>query len=388
MIQRRYDFDWLRTIVIINLIPSHVVWLMVYIPKFSQVSTTSITSTLLSTYLLEITPWHMPLLFLIAGYSSAISLSRRSLREYSRERIRRLFVPLVFFMLTIGTLQSYLFLTINDAPRSFNNFFFEHLPYYFQTLFNGNRGIAPRWGHLWFIAYLLVINLITIPLFLKIGSKRIKRITTGLKSHLVWLPMVIFGSIMATLGWRWSLLINGQTLIADWGYFTYNLFAFIIGYLLFFDQSLGKKINSKLRLWLVLFLGSSITRLFLLSQYQEAFYDGSDLGRHLLCSAVTGVHTWSVIALMLALAYRYLATSNNPFLVYMKKASFPFYVLHLPITVILGIYITPLELGFLPEFLLLTILTAVITILAYELLVKPWSFVQFLMGVKINAAKS
>ncbi len=176
MTQRRYDFDWLRTIVIIKLIPYHVIWLMMYVPKFSQVSTTNITSTLLSIYMLEIMPLHMPLLFLIAGYSAAISLSRRSLREYSGERIRRLIVPLVFFMLTIATLQSYLFLTINDAPRSFNDFFFDHLPYYFQTFFNGNRGIAPRWGHLWFIAYLLVINLMTIPLLLKIGSKRIKAI--------------------------------------------------------------------------------------------------------------------------------------------------------------------------------------------------------------------
>ncbi len=195
--------------------------------------------------------------------------------------------------------------------------------------------------------------------------------------------MVIFSGIMATFGSQWPLFVNGQTLTNDWGYFTYNLFAFIIGYLLFLDQRLGKTINSKLRWWMSLFLGSSVIRLVLLGQYQlEGFYGGSQLGRHLVCSIVTGVHTWSAIAFFLALAHRYLENTNTDFLIYMKKASLPFYILHYPITIILGTYIKPLGLGVLPEFLLLSVLTIIITTLAYEFLVKPWPVAQSLLGLK------
>jgi len=378
---RRYDFDWLRTFVILDLIPFHVIFLMIYIPEFSQVSTTNLSAALLSAYCIEVMPWHMPLLFLIAGYSAALSLSKRSLREYSVERFQRLVIPFVFFMTTIGLVSSYFFPTRPDLS-SLTDFIFNYLPDRFRTLFHRDLGIHHHWQHLWFVAYLLVFNLTALPILLKIGRYRIKAIASKLDQNLVCLPMVIFGGIMATLGYRWPLFIQPITLIDDWSYFAYNLFAFIIGYLLFVDEGLGRSINCKLRLWLVLSLVSSVIRLVLLSQYQEGFYDASELGRYLLCSLVTGVHTWSQIALMLALAHRYLANTHNPWLTYMNKASFPFYILHLPITVILGVYITPLGLKVLPEFLLLTVGTAVLTVLTYEFLVKPWSFSQMLFGVK------
>lgn len=65
---RHYDFDWIRTIVILNLIPLHVVWLMLFIPGYSQVDTTSMTALLLKLYISLVSSWHMPLLFLISGY--------------------------------------------------------------------------------------------------------------------------------------------------------------------------------------------------------------------------------------------------------------------------------------------------------------------------------
>ena len=381
MMARRYDFDWLRTFVILDLIPFHVIFLMIYIPEFSQVSTTNLSAALLSAYCIEVLPWHMPLLFLIAGYSAALSLSKRSLREYSVERFQRLVIPFVFFMTTISLLPSYFFPTHPDLS-SLTDFIFNYLPDRFRTLFHRDLGIHHHLQHLWFVVYLLVFNVTALPILLKIGRYRIKAIASKLDQNIVCLPMVIFGGIMATLGYRWPLFSQVPNLIDDWSYFAYNLFAFIIGYLLFVDEGLGRSINCKLRLWLVLSLVSSVIRLVLLSQYQEGFYDPSELGRYLLCSLVTGVHTWSQIALMLALAHRYLANTHHPWLTYMKKASFPFYILHLPIIVILGLYITPLGLTVLPEFLLLTVGTAVLTILTYEFLVKPWSFSQMLFGVK------
>ncbi|WP_366146282.1 acyltransferase family protein [Crocosphaera sp.] len=144
MIKRLYDFDWLRSLIIINLIPFHVVWLMMFIPPFSDVSTTSVNAQLLQIYLIEVGAWHMPLLFLIAGYSAGISLSRRSLRQYSKERIKRLFIPLVVFMFTINIVQNYFTPWVNPTEtRSLIDFVANYLPYYFRNFFNRMSGRIP-----------------------------------------------------------------------------------------------------------------------------------------------------------------------------------------------------------------------------------------------------
>lgn len=375
MTERRHDFDWIKTIVIINLFPFHVIWLMTFVSGFSQTDTNSIISTILQAYVVEVGPWHMPLLFLIAGYSAAISLSRRSLYDYSWERFRRLFVPLVFYWLIIRVVIN-CFLPDHNGRRSPNYFVFDFLPYHWKITFDCN------WHHFWFIFYLLLINLSILPLLLRFSHQKIQMITIRINSHMVWLPMVIFGSIMATLGRYWPLFINCSNLTNDWSYLACNTFAFIIGYLLFIDPRLMTTIYSNFRWWLLLFLCSSITRIVFIAQYQHSFYTTPEMTQYLFNSALTGVHTWSAMALFLTLAHRYLATTNNFLLRYMKKASLPFYIFHYPIAIVVGSYVTRIGLKSLSEFFLLTILTTILTILVYELLVKPWSFSQFLLGVK------
>lgn len=381
MTKRRYDFDWLRTLVVINLIPFHVVWLMLFFPVPSQTGGDGIIATLLQAYIAEAAPWHMPLLFVIAGYSAAISLTRRSPSQYLIERLQRLAAPLVFYVAIIGPIMRY-FWPGQNVPRGLSDFILSFLPSHFKNL-----TLCCYFDHLWFIFYLLLFNLIVLPILANISMERIRRMTSSIDSHVIWGPMVIFAIAMATIGWYWPLLLRDPDLIHDWGYFTYNLVAFIVGYLLFIDRSLEAIVNSKLRLWLALFLSSSITRIVLLLQYQENFYDAPEFSQHLIFSIITGIHTWSAIGLTLALGHRYLANKNNSFVHYMKNASLPFYILHWPILIILGTYLLPLGLGFLQSFFLLILLTALTTTLTYEFLVKPWSFIQFLLGVKIKTTK-
>ena len=42
-------------------------------------------------------PWHMPLLFFLAGASTWFALSHRSGRQYAGERFKRLFIPFIAF---------------------------------------------------------------------------------------------------------------------------------------------------------------------------------------------------------------------------------------------------------------------------------------------------
>jgi glucan biosynthesis protein C len=135
--------------------------------------------------------WYMSLFFLLAGASTYYALLKRSGGEYSRERLKRLFIPLVFGTLILIPSLSYLgLLNHSDYSQSYLTW----LPNFFhiQTAdLNGFflGGFTP--AHLWFILHLLIYSLISLPLFLyfnrESGQKWIRRITSILIN-----PVVLF----------------------------------------------------------------------------------------------------------------------------------------------------------------------------------------------------
>lgn len=378
---RRYDLDWLRVIVILNLIPFHAAWLIVFVEDISQTSSNAIETKLLSLYVAQIAPLHMPLLFLIAGYSAAVSLQKRAVGAFLEERIQRLLIPLVSYMLLLAPIQSY-FAPAYRGDRSLMDFGFNFLPDFFSTILTGASG--PRWSHLWFLAYLLVVNLITVSLLLGIEKlklqKNLKQAIEGLSTSFgIFLPCIMFGGILATLGVVWPLF-RGTTLYNDWAYFCYNLCAFWLGYVMCWDERIVHAVHKRYKFWMILAVISAAIRIRILAQFPNS-YEATHYGQYLLFSAISGVHTWSSIAAMLALANRVFLYSNS-FLVYWSNASFAYYVLHLPCLLILNYCIAPLGLEITLRFLVLVMLTFVVTTLTYELLIKPYSLLRFLVGVK------
>ena len=90
---RRYDIDWLRVFATYLLLLFHVG--MVFNPApFYHVRNTDVSFIFLILCGF-ISLWHMPLFFLLAGWSAFASLSMRGTGEFLKERFFRLFVPLV-----------------------------------------------------------------------------------------------------------------------------------------------------------------------------------------------------------------------------------------------------------------------------------------------------
>jgi peptidoglycan/LPS O-acetylase OafA/YrhL len=102
----------------------------------------------------------MPLLMVIAGIATAIALERRSIGALAVDRIKRLLVPLVFGMLVIVPPQIYIErITSGGYTGSYLEFYrsvFELRPYPAGSL---------SWHHLWFVAYLFVYCMLALPLF-------------------------------------------------------------------------------------------------------------------------------------------------------------------------------------------------------------------------------
>src|SRR5262245_14162783 len=152
--------------------------------------------------------WHMPLFFLLAGWSAASSLEARGVRGFLAERARRLAIPLVAGCVLLAPAIKYLELRsgldlnhtgLRVAPAlrdgfkvvipgglpvaaPFDESFLTFLPTFFTHLERFT------WAHLWFIAYLFTFTVVYLPVFAWLLRRRDR--LEGLGSWAVYLPLV------------------------------------------------------------------------------------------------------------------------------------------------------------------------------------------------------
>src|SRR5262249_36308973 len=131
--------------------------------------------------------WHMPLFFLLAGWSACASLARRGTAAFVEERLRRLAVPLVAGSIVLGPAIQYLERRsrpeVGAGPAvkegfkavipgglpvaaPFDESFWTFLPTFFTQLHRFT------WSHLWFVASLLTLTLASLPLFRAVLHRR------------------------------------------------------------------------------------------------------------------------------------------------------------------------------------------------------------------------
>ncbi|MFC1635905.1 acyltransferase family protein, partial [Planctomycetota bacterium] len=370
--QRLYYLDWLRVLVIINLVPFHATWLMTYVPGYSHIPQEGLGVTVIKYYLSFASYWHMPLLFFLAGTTTFISLSYRSPREYLLERVKRLLVPLIFFMLVLWPLVLY-FLPGSSDDRSLLDYLFRSWPQCLKTLHTCRyvgRPAMPGWGHLWFVSYLFLISLVTLPLL--IYCKKHPRydlarhsIAPTVKSIGIFLPGALFVFVLVALTPIWPLFYQ-HNLYQDWAYFSYHLVAFILGFAFCLDDRFPQAVDRHLKLSLPFAIVSSVIALVMRYSVPGFSTPAYNL-RYFLYATIFGFQTWFWIVALLGLAKRFLSQSNR-FLAYFSRASYPFYILHLTLMVPIGHYVVQWRLGVLGESVLLCTLSFAATIGIYELM--------------------
>ena len=106
-----------------------------------------------------ISPWFMPLMFLLAGISASFSIKKRGCSDFIKERFKRLGIPLLFGITVINPILSFI------ADKSHNGYdgnYFEHYSVYFTRItdLTGYDG-GFTLGHFWFIAVLIIISCIS-----------------------------------------------------------------------------------------------------------------------------------------------------------------------------------------------------------------------------------
>ena len=376
-VDRQYYIDWLRLMAVFLLFFYHTAcifhpWSNFYI-KNNQLS-----PLIAYIFVWAVAHWHMSLFFLLAGASTYFALQKRSGVEYAKERFKRLFIPLIFGTLVLIPPQSYLgLLDHSDNYQSFITW----LPNFFHLqaadmdgFFLGGFTV----GLLWFILHLFVYSLISLPLFLyfnrESGSRWIKRIVSILIKPVVL--FLLFPALLILIG-KFPWIAGGNPLF----YITF----FIIGFILMSDQRLMEKID-RYRLVLLLLgvvplagtiiligtgswpLNTPVWVESIISEYRNAFVP------------------WFFILALLAYGKRFLNFSNR-FLGYFSEGSYPIYILHNTIIIVIAFFVVQWEINVGIKYLAIIIPAFLVTVLAYDIVVKRTNITRLLFGMKFKSKK-
>jgi glucans biosynthesis protein C len=170
--------------------------------------------------------WRLALLFFVSGVGTAFAFARRSTGGFARERLGRLLIPLLFGVAVVVPPQVYI-------ERLYNGFDYGGWWAFYRQSFT--NGLYPAgdlsWHHLWFVAYLLVYALLSVPLFRfwtnRPGLNETLSDLTKKYGLLVWaLPLI---AIMAVLRKHFP---GVQNIVQDGAFFLFYWCIFIFGFLM------------------------------------------------------------------------------------------------------------------------------------------------------------
>lgn len=393
--ERRADLDWLRTLIVLAIIPFHA--LVVFSAANATIIRHPITGQLLPLVTTSLEGWGIPLIFLLSGAAAAFALRTRSAGAYARERALRLLVPAALVALTFTPLRAYFLLLVNPGlanvgpepianPARLQNIgaFFAQ---YWTTLFTTGSPIVVRnlLAHLWFVPRLLVVSIFCLPLFLWLNGRWGRWIDSVAASRRLWAALVLAGGLVPAAavallapGWLYRLTA-GFPLRDDWTALALDLTLFIYGYLIYSSAHLRDAVHDvfavALPAALVCWVATFVLRL-------RGVVPPSDYSVPSMALTLLQVFAiWLLTLAVLGLAMRYLSVAPAA-LAYLTAAAFPIFVLHLPVLTVAAYYLQALPLPWYLLAVLITIVTVVISFALYEYVVRRVSLLRFLFGLK------
>jgi glucan biosynthesis protein C len=320
--------------------------------------------------------WRLPLLFFISGVGIYFSLKTKSILNFTLERFRRLFIPLVFAMLFTIPIQVYVeYLQKGRVNGSYFDFYpsvWDFVPYPQGSL---------TWSHMWFIVYLLTFILLLIPIFSIFKIRMIENLKDRFSNILSskYLIFLIF-LIQYYNYYQFYLKYPEQgSLVEDWYVFNSSITYLILGYLfassnLFWDNceryrkiSLSITVVTSIMLFINFYLPNALPK-----------KEGIDAQIYFLLDAL---QIWSIILTIIGFAKKYLNNTSS-FLQYLNQAVFPFFIIHQTIIVALGYWIVQLKVSILTKYLLLSIGSSIVIYMLYEYVIRRTKLTRLLYGMK------
>lgn len=382
--KRRYDIDWLRIVAMLAVFFYHCA--RFFGPEGWHLKNVDQSEIVLVLRISLIWVWVMELFFLLSGFGTWYALKSRTNRQYLLERGKRLLIPLYTVGLFLLIPPQYYFEIVTN--RGYIGTFLGMIPRYFGDF--GRFGLSrtpftllpfPFGGHLWFLQYLFLISLLMLPLLLHLKSESGQRLTATLAGwsqrrggiFLFVIPLALVQIVLRSF-------FKGQFTWAD---FTYYAVFFVIGYMIAADIRFTESIKRHLWVYLLLwFAGFGGMAYFITALGYDPFSSSAPSSlTFVLYQIVASVTSFSAVVFMLSLGAKYLNIKNRV-LAYANEAVLPFYIFHQTIILSVGWFVLPLNIGILPKYLIIVVLSFSLIMLLYELFVRRFNVVRFLFGMR------
>jgi len=342
--QRHYGMDWLRIGAFALLIFYHIG--MVFVPWGFHVKTEQ-PAAWVEIPMLFTNPWRLTLLFVVSGYASRALLSKTlGLGSFLRSRSARLLIPLVFGMAVIVPPQTWVELVGKHGYTHGFLWFWLHDYFRFGTLFGI---VMPTWNHLWFVAYLWVYTLALCLLALIPGTDRLQpafdRLFAGARA--LWVPLVF---LLVTQFWLFHREDDTHDLFGDALAHLQYFPALLFGFGLAGSRTVLTGLSRHWKLSATIAVASYAVIAALLVVYPDFSFPTHDIATAFRFARQ--IDTWAAIAALIGVANRFL-DHDHRWRATLAEATFPFYIIHQTVIVLVEYRLLPWHVGPLAEFLVL-----------------------------------
>lgn len=309
MNDRKYYLDNIRWITVCLVVVYHIIYVFNCSDVISNIPIES-DYPILDSFLVFVYPWFMCLLFVVSGISSRLALSKRTDKEFIKERCSKILIPSIFGTFIYGWLSGFITNQYTDIFDGKGN----EVPGAIKYLIYSLMGIGPLWfAHVVFVASVLL-------LIVRKLDKNDKFWTICEKTNYI----VLF--LLTAAVWGSSFLLNAP-MITMYRFGIY-LFMFFLGYFVFSHDDVIDKLKK-------IAVPMGILTAAVGIGYTVFYYGQNYADSAVLKSVFTNIYLWIAVLAILGLGAKFLDFGNK-FTIYMTKNNFAFYVLHYTVILVIA----------------------------------------------------
>ena len=331
---RLWDVDWLRVLAIVGIFAYHVGRLFDDLDAW-HVKFHELTSWL--TYPMAFgSQFVMPLFWVLSGMGTRFALGTLAVAAFLQRRAARLLVPVVTLGWWVsGPVQVYIESTTDQhyiAP-AFDGTWGEFLPAYVtQGLYGFGGFFAWNGLHLWYLTYLFLFTVASLPLFVWLRTPAGERLL-GRVAGVLCRPGALYVLAVPLLGME-AFLPRGVPVLAwvegGWLLGSHWIF-FLVGFLLVCDPRLRPAIQRHRWPSLVLATATTVPLVLLVGGIDAMAFGSAEFTGFMSLRSLNG---WLWLLAILGFGSRLARPAR--ILGYLGPAVLPFYILHQPLIVGLG----------------------------------------------------
>ena len=375
--ERLHYLDWLRVLAVLGVFYAHTI--NIYDSLYWHIRGGEQNSGLMVLVVFG-TQWGMSLFFFLAGASAWFALESRTTGQFISERFKRLIIPFIVGFILLSPPQAYL---LSLSQGLYHGTFLPFIPYFFEHM---HVSWNPQWiaaygYHLWFLAFLFFVSLLTLPALLLLKQKRglafITRLAVfcnkpaGLFVFVVPIALIQIALRAPFPGYQ------------GWADFFIWLAVYAYGFILLADTRFTAAIQKQGKL--AFFVGVICLLTMLIANVAGVLNTWENISNYtvgyVFYQLLRSMTTWSWMIFVLYFGMN-LFNFRNKIIDYLNEAVLPFYILHHPVVVFIAFYSIPWDIHMGIKFLFVSTAALIATLVLYNLLIRRWNITRWLFGMK------